>query len=171
GKRHGNGRNDGGADGAQEEEDHQDHETDGEAELEVDVGDRGTDGVGAVGEDPELDAGGERFAQLWQERLHAVNDADDVGAGLALNVDDDGRLDVGLRGWNVDGGAVGLLLRVRRLRGEAHPRGLVEIFGGVDDFGDVLEADGRVVAVSDDDVVVVIGGHQLVVRADGVGLA
>ena len=158
------------ANGAQEEEDHHDDETDGEQQLELDVLDGGADGVGAVGEDLEFDAGGKRLAQLGQQRLHAVDDADDVGAGLALNVDDDGRLDVGLRGGNVDSRAVVLLLRVRGLCGIAHPRGLVEIFGGVDDLGDVLEADGRVVAVGDDDVVVVIGGHQLVVVADGVRL-
>ncbi len=140
-------------------------------QLELDVLDRGADGVGAVGEDAEVDAGGKRLAELGQERLDLVDDADDVGAGLALDVDDDGGLDVGLRGGHVLDGAVGLLLVVGGLAGVAHPGGLVEVFGGVDDVGDVREPDGRVVAVGDDDVLVVIRGHELVVVADGVGLA
>jgi hypothetical protein len=63
------------------------------------------------------------------------------------------------------------LLRVRGHRGKAHPGSLVEILRAVDDGGDVLEADGRVVAIGDDDVVVVAGGEKLIVVADGEGLA
>ena len=78
--------------------------------------------------------------------MDAVDDGDDVGAGLALNIDDDGRLTV-------------------------HPGGLLRVLSGIDHVGDVGGADRRAVAISDDDREVVGAGEQLVVGVDGVGLA
>ena len=89
---------------------------------------------------------GKAGLQLRQELIDAVDDGDDVGAGLALDVDDDGGLAV-------------------------HPGGLLRVFGGVDDGGDVGGADGGAVAIGDDDGQVVGAGEKLVVGVDGVGLA
>ena len=88
-KRDGDGGDDGRLPGTQEEEDDHDDESDGEHELELDVFDAGADGVGAVGEDFELDARGQRGAQLREQPGDFVDDADDVGAGLPLDVEDD----------------------------------------------------------------------------------
>ena len=60
--------------------------------------------------------------------LDALDDADGVGAGLALDVQD-------------DGGSVWFI--------QAAWRG---VFDAVDDVGDIFEQDGRAVAVGDDDV-------------------
>ena len=138
--------NDGGGEVAQEEEDHHDHERDGEHQLEFDILDRGANGDGAIGQHLDLDAGGQAGLQLRQQLLDAVDDGDDVGAGLALNVDDDGGLAI-------------------------HPRGLLGVFRGIDDGGHVGGADGSAVAIGNDDGLVVGAGEQLVVGADGVGLA
>ena len=145
-ERHRDRRDDGGGEVAQEEEDDHDDQRDGEHQLEFDVLDRGADGDGAVGEHLDLDDGRQAGLQLRQELVDAVDDGDDVGAGLALNVDDDGGLAI-------------------------HPRGLLRVFGGVDDGGHVGGADGGAVAIGDDDGLVVGAREQLVVGADGVGLA
>ena len=46
---------------------------------------------GAVGQQRDVDRGGQRRLQLRQQRLDAVDHLDDVGAGLALDVEDDRR--------------------------------------------------------------------------------
>ena len=58
--------------------------------------------------------------------LDAVDHADDVGAGLALDVQDHGGRGV-------------------------HPGGLLDVLGAVDHGGDVGQAHRRAVAVGDDD--------------------
>ena len=68
---------------------------------------------------------GSDACELRQQLLDAVDDADDVGAGLPLDVDDHGR----------DG---------------VHPRRLLDVLGVVDDVGDVGQAHRRAVAVGDD---------------------
>ena len=78
-------------DAAQEHEDHQHDQDDGERQLEFDVAHRGADGGGAVGQDGDVDRGRQRRLQLRQQRLDAVDHLDDVGAGLALDVEDDRR--------------------------------------------------------------------------------
>ena len=55
---------------------------------------------------------GNRGAQLRQKFFDAIDDRDDVRAGLALDVHDDGWLLV-------------------------HPGGLPDIFGAIDDGGDI----------------------------------
>ena len=87
----------------------------------------------------------QRRLDLRQQRLHGIDDADDVGSGLALNVQNDG--------------AVGV-----------HPRGQLGVFRAVDHRGDVGNAHRRAVAVGDDDRPVLRAGLQLVVVVDGPGL-
>ena len=70
---------------------------------------------------------------------------DHVGAGLALDVDDDGR---------------------RALV----PAADAVVLQPVDDDGDVADGDRRAVAVGDDDRLVGLGRRDLVVGGDGVGL-
>ena len=146
GERDGDRGDDGGGEVAEEEEDDHDHQGDGEHELKFDVQHGGADGIGAVGKDPDLDSGGEAGLQLGQEFLDAVDDGDDVGAGLALDVDDD-------RGLAV------------------HPGGLLGVFGGVDDGGYIGGADCGAVAIGDYHGLVIAAGNKLVVGADGVRLA
>ena len=60
-----------------------------------------------------------------------LDDRDGVGAGLALNIQNDcGRL--------------------------IHPGGLARVLDAVYDLGDVLNENGRAVAIRDDDVLVVL---------------
>ncbi len=78
--------------------------------------------------------------------LIRLTTSDGVGAGLALDVENDG----------------GRLV---------HPRGLARVFHAVDDIGDISDEDRRAVAVGDDDVRVVLGVGDLVVGVDLVVLA
>ncbi len=110
------------------------------------VPDRGADGDGAVGEHLDLHGGRQAGLQLRQQLLDAVHHGDDVGAGLALDVDDD-------RGLAV------------------HPGGLLGVLGGIDDGGHVGGAHRGPVAIGHDDRLVIGAGKQLVVGADGVRLA
>ena len=73
---------------AQEQEDHQHHQDHGQHQLELHVSDGGADGGGAVGEHRDLDRGRQGALQLRQQLFDAVDDLDDVGARLALDVDD-----------------------------------------------------------------------------------
>ena len=57
-QRHDQARDDGHAQIAQEQQDHQHHQADGERERELDVVDRGADGLGAVDRMSTLIAGG-----------------------------------------------------------------------------------------------------------------
>ncbi len=100
---------------AQEQEDHHHHQRDREQQLELHVVHRRADGDRAVGQHRDVDRGGQRRLQLRQQLLDAVDDLDHVGAGLALDVDDDRRL----------------LVR---------PGGEARVLGAVDDVGDVGRA-------------------------------
>ena len=82
-------RDDGGRDVPQEEEDDQDHERDGEKQGELDVLDRRADGNGPVVEDVEVDGGGQLGREAGQDLLDRIHDLDGVGAGLALDGQDD----------------------------------------------------------------------------------
>ena len=88
-QRHGDGRDDGRPEIAQEQEDHHDHQRDRQQQRELHVGDRGADGLGAVGNDVDLDGRRDRGLQHRQHRLDPVDRLDDVGAGLALDRQDD----------------------------------------------------------------------------------
>ncbi len=93
-----------------------------------------------------LIAAGRLDCKLRQQLLDAVDDGDDVGAGLALNVDDDRRLAV-------------------------HPCGLLRILRRIHDRRNIRSADGGAVAIGDDDRLVVVAGEKLVVGVDGERLA
>ena len=54
--------------------------------------------VDAVDRHGDVDGGRDRGLQLRQQRLDAVDRVDDVGAGLAIEDDQDGRLAVGEAG-------------------------------------------------------------------------
>ncbi len=95
----------------------------------------------AIGQELDLDRRRQRRLQLRQQLLDAVDDLDDVGAGLALDIDDDRRLLVG-------------------------PRREPGILGAVDDVGDVGQAHRRAVAVRDDHALVIAGGLELIVGID-----
>ena len=131
---------------AQEEEDDHHDQGDCEHELKFDVPHRGADGNGAIGEHLDLHGGRHTGLQLRQQLLDAVNNGDDVGAGLALDIDDDRRL-------------------------APHPGGLLRVFGGIDDGGDIGGADRGPIAIGNDDWPVIAALQQLIVGADGVGLA
>ena len=131
---------------SQEDEDDHHDERDGEQQRELHVGHRCTDGFGAVAEDSELHGGGQCGAQLRQQRFHLVGGLDDVRTRLALDVEQ--------HGWLA-----------------AHPACHADILHVVHRFTNVRHANGRTVSVGDDDVAIIGGGKNLVVRVDGVGLA
>ena len=91
-------------------------------------------------------ADGMLLRQLRQEVVDAVDDLDDVGARLALDVHD----------------------HRRRL---VHPRRLAHVLGVVGHVGDVGEPHRRAVALGDDERPVVGAGQELIVGADHVRLA
>ena len=82
--------NDRGPEFAQENKNDHHHQHHREQQRELHVVDRGADGLGAVGENRDLDRGRQGSLQLRQQRFHAVGGLDDVRAGLALDVEDDG---------------------------------------------------------------------------------
>ena len=93
-----------------------------------------------------VDARGQIGLQLRHQQLDALDHADGVGAGLALHVEND-------------------------RRGLVHPGGLLGVLHPVDDVGDVVQKDRSIVAIGDDDVLVVAAGDQLIVGVDLVVLA
>ena len=114
---------------AQKEEDHEVDQPNGEGELEFDVGDRGADCSCLVGENRHVDARGQGL-RFRQQSLHRVDDGDDVGAGLPLNVEDD-------RGSSV--------------------RPAVSSSFGSDNRCDIGEPNCAAVFVGDDETLVVLG--------------
>ena len=90
-------------------------------------------------------AAGSDSRERGQELLDAVDDLDDVGAGLALNVDDQRR---------------------RRV----HPRLQAIVLGPDLDLRDIGEPDRRAVAVGDDRFRVIVRVADLIVGVDRRGL-
>ncbi len=115
---------------------------DGEDQLVLHVLDRGADGLGAVAQHGHFEGRRQAGGELRQQLLDAVDDLDDVGAGLALDVDQHRRQLVG-------------------------PGQQAAVLGAVDDVGDVLQADRRAVAVGDDQFLVGLGRAQLIVGVEG----
>ena len=105
----------------------------------------GANRSGAVGEDVDFDRRRKCGLKLREKLLHAVDDGDDVGARLALNVENDRRILIG-------------------------PGGLFAVFHTVDDVGNIADTNRSAVAISNDQRLVAVAREQLVVRADGVGL-
>src|SRR6185369_11774368 len=141
-ERDGDARDDGGRDVAQEDEDHHDDEGDREQQFDAHVFDRGADGGGAVGQDLHLDRRRQRRLQLRQELLDAIDGFDDIGAGLALDIEDHRR---------------------PLLAADHRPRRQPRIFGAVDDLGDVAQADRCAIAPGHDQLAILGGRFELVV--------
>ena len=83
--------------------------------------------------------------KLREEVFHPIDYGDDVGAGLTLNIQNDGGLQIG-------------------------PGSLLRVFHAVDNGGDVGEPHRRTIAVGNDERPVAVGGNELIVRADGISL-
>ena len=81
---------DGGADGAQEQQHHQHHQPHAQHQRELHVVHGGADGAGAIVHDGQLGVARHGPLQTRQLRPDALDRVDDVGAGLAMHVDDDG---------------------------------------------------------------------------------
>jgi hypothetical protein len=151
--RHGDAGDERGREGAQEEEDHEHYENDREDEGELHVVHGVADGDRAVHDGLEVDGGGELGAEGGQEGLHAVDDLDGIGAGLALNGEDDG---AGLLGAGGERGVFDALFIAR-----VEPAEGFFVLDAVGDVGDVAEADGSAVAVADDDLAEALGALEL----------
>ena len=73
-------------------------ERDGQHQLELDVADRRANRHRSIGEDRHLHRRGQRRPELRQQRLDPIDDVDDVGARLTLDVEDHRRRVVHPRG-------------------------------------------------------------------------
>ena len=140
--------NDGGRDVAQEQEDHHHHQAQREHHGELDVLVGFANGVGAVVEDIQVDRRRQLGAEGGQQALDAVGDLNGVGAGLALDGQD-------------DGAAAVLVLVV--------PGGGLIVFDAVDYLAEFLQAHGRALAVGHHHRPVLRRGHQLPAGLQGEG--
>ena len=145
-QRHGDGRDDGRPEIAQEYEDDHDDECYRQQQRELHVGDRCADGLRAIGNDVDLDGGRDRGLEHRHHRLDPVHGLDDVGAGLTLDRENDGRLVV-------------------------VPAGDQLVLSRADSAADIAYADRRSVAVGYHEVGVFVGLEQLIVGVERVGLA
>src|SRR6185437_8224306 len=144
GQRHGDCGNHGGPEAAQEDEDHHDHEENGQQQRKLYVLDRGADGLGAVGDDLDLDRRRDRGNEARQQRLDLVDGLDDVGARLLEHHQEHATLAVG-------------------------PGRLLGVFRAGHGASDAADPQRAAVAVGDDDVIPLVGVEQLVVGVDRVG--
>ena len=96
-------------------------------------------------DDLEIGAGRKRPAKLGQGPLQQIDSRHHIGAGLALHVNDDGRLAL-------------------------VPATDAGVFQAIDDIGHILQQHRRIVAIRDDDGAVGAGRRDLVVGGDRVGL-
>ncbi|MNM40301.1 hypothetical protein D3C81_511020 [compost metagenome] len=119
---HGDRRNEGGTEATQEHERDHYHQGDGDQQFVLHVLDRGADGLGAVGEHRNIQAGRQVVGDRRQQGLDTVDHFDDVGARLALDVQQHRMVFIGP-------GSQALVLRA------------------VDDFGHVLETQWCTVVV------------------------
>ena len=142
-QRNGDARDDGCPEGAQENEDHGDHQADGQQQGELNVLHGRADGLRAVAQDLHFDRRGHGGAEPRQLRLDAVDSLDDVGARLLEHDKEHAPLAGG-------------------------PGGLLGILRPGDGPPDVAHAQRRAVAVGDDDVIPWLGNSQLIVGIDGV---
>ena len=143
GQRHRQRRNESRRQAAQEDIDHQHHQHDGQDQLELHILDAGADGLGAVSQRLHIHRGGQARLDLGQQLLDRIHQRDDVGARLALDVDQ----------------------HRRRLVG---PAGQLGVLGALHHIGDVPQEHRRAILVGDHDILVGLGVLQLVVGVDGV---
>src|SRR5450759_701624 len=130
----------------QKEEDDHHHQAHRQHQLELHIVDRCANRLRTVDEDLSLDGGGHRSLQLRQNFLDAIGHADDVGPGLALNIEQNRR-----RGVN--------------------PGRLLHVFSAVNGGGYVRQTYRCAVPVGDDHAVILLAREQLVVGANGERLA
>ena len=142
--------NEGGGDVAQKQEDDQDHQGNRQNEGELDLRHRLADRVGAVVHDLEIHRAGQLLAESGQLLFDVVDDLDGVGAGLALNRQNDR--------------PGGLFLGVE-------PCGNFVVFDAVGDVGDVPQAHRRATPVDHDELLERLGVVKLAVDLDREGLA
>ena len=128
-------------DAAQEDEDHHDHQNDGDQESDLHIFDCGADGECAIADDLDLDRRRNSRDQPRQLCLDPVDGVDDIGAGLLENDQEHAAFAVG-------------------------PGGLLHVFGSRDRPADVANPQRPAVAIGDDDVVPVLGVQELVVGVD-----
>src|SRR6266436_3976111 len=136
---------DGGPDGAQENEHHHDNEADAQYQGELDVVHRGPNGAGAVLDHGQGNALGHDALQARQLLADAANGVNDIGARLTLNIDNDGRHTL-------------------------VPSADLAVLQAVDDIGDIAEHDGRAAAIRDDQIAIRLDAGDLVIGGDRVGL-
>src|SRR4051794_7219005 len=99
---------------------------------------------GAIGDHRYVDRRREGGLQGRQKRANALDDGNDIGSRLTLNVKDNT--------WS-----------------GIHPSTQLVIFGGVFDGCDILQTNRSAVFVGNDQVPVFFRGLELIVRVDGVG--
>src|SRR5580704_3936146 len=145
-KRYSYARNHGGGKVPKKQKDNQHHEPNRQHQLKFHVLHGSPDRGGPVGENLHFHRRRQRRLQLRQELLDPVDHADDVGARLALYVDDHRR---------------------RRI----HPGSKMIVLRAVDDVGDVAQPHRRVVVIGNHDRLVLITGEKLIVGADRVRLS
>src|SRR3984893_16129153 len=141
---HGDGRNNGRPEITQEYEDHHDDERNRQQQGELHVVDRGTDGLGAIGNDIYLDGGRDRGLEHRHHRLDPAPRLDDVVARRGQDRQKDCPLLV-------------------------EPSGNQLVLSRADGAADIAYADRRPVAIGDDQVGVFVGLEQLIVGIERVG--
>src|SRR5580700_9465198 len=144
-QRHRGARNERGVDAAQEQQDHQHDQRARQRQRELDVLDRSANGLGAIDDDIEMDAGGNERAHSPQGGLDVVHGVDHVGAGLLEHQEHNGDV-------------------VAMQRAER------DVLRSVDGLADVADMNRGAVAIGDDDAVVVVRLGQLIVGGDGEAL-
>ena len=131
-QRHGDRRNNRRPEITKEYEDHHDDQRNRQQQRELHVVDRCADGLGAIGNDIDLDGGRDRGLKHGHHRLDPVHRLDDVGSGLALDRQKDGALRV-------------------------EPGGNQLVLSRADGAADIADADRRPVTIGDDQIGVFVG--------------
>jgi hypothetical protein len=131
---------------AQEDENHQDHQHGREDQADLDIVNGVADRSGGVEQNALVDADGQRLFEFGKLLLDPVHHLDDIGAGLLGDLHQDG-------GLAVEGAEV------------------ADILNPVIDLGHVLQANRRIVAVGDDQGLIVLGQAGIVIGIDLEALA
>ncbi len=105
------------------------------------IGDGGADGLGTVGEHHHIQAGRHAGRHFRQQRLDAFDHVDDIGTGLALDVEQDRLALVG-------------------------PGREALVLGAVDDVGDILQPQRGAILIGEDQLGIFLRRFQLVVGVE-----
>ena len=132
---------------SQKEEDHGDDQGDAQHQFKLDVMDRCPDACRAIGHQGHVHRGWKAGGELRQSLLYLVDRGDDVGAGLPLNVQQNGRRD-GIEGA-IDGAET-------------------TVFRALHDLRYITKADWRATAIRHDLIAIVGWREELVVGVYGV---